>query len=207
MNTATQTQPRMPLVKMAIEAILGAITGGVVVSLYLNYAEQLRWADVIALIVAMVCLIGAGRIFAESFNPQATAKRLGLDGEGTAREKGELRMQAAVAAAFAVAVIWPPLATLNGQPAPVWSYIVIALSLALQIWSTWRAGRSTDEYARAHMRHLTFGAFVIGQLALLAYACAERLGIAPTLTAWEILMLFTALSIVAPLFNMRAKVV
>lgn len=206
MNTATQAQPRISLTKMAIEAILGAITGGIVVSLYLSYAEQFRWADFIALIVAMVCVIGGGRLFAESFDARAVAKRLGLEGEGTQSEKNELRMQALVSAAFAAAVIWPPLATLNGGAAPVWSYVIIAASLGLQIWSMWRMGKNNDEYARAYMRHLTWGAFVIGQTALLAYACAERLGVAPPLTAWDIFMVFTALSIVTPLFSMRAKV-
>jgi hypothetical protein len=207
MNAATEIHPRRKsAASLVIEAILGAIMGAVAVSLYLTYAEQLRWADVVALMIAFICVIGALRLFAESFDPRALAERLGLEGDVTEKERRDVRLQAFISAAFGVTVIWPPLATLNGGVAPVWSYVLIAAFLAVQVWSNWRMGKSQDEYSRAYVRHLTWGGFIIGQTALLGYACAERLGLAPPLTAWDVFMVFTALSIVVPLFSMRAKV-
>jgi hypothetical protein len=208
MNSATQIEPRQnSLLKMAIEAVCGAILGAAAISGYIFYARSLAWADVFALVIAMTCFIGAARLFAESFDPAALARRLGLEEAGTEKEKREVRMQALVAAAFGVAVIWPPIAAVNGAAAPSWSYILIAAILALQIWSYWQSSKSQDEYARAHARQITIGGALVGQTLLLAYACAERLGLVPTLTAWEVFMAFTAITIIVPLFSMKAKVV
>ncbi|MBL8542723.1 MAG: hypothetical protein JNJ63_02850 [Hyphomonadaceae bacterium] len=206
MDLATTPTPRMKWAALAVEIALGGVLGAVLTNAYLSNAAEVRWADGVALIIAMVCIIGSVRLFTESFNAAAVARRLGVEGEATSKEQRDQRVQALAGAAFGVAFFWPPLATLHGGPAPAISYVVIAAFLVLQVWSIWRGEQSTDEYARAHVRRLSWGAFLIGQTALLAYAAAERMGLVPPLTAWEILVLFTALSIIAPLISMRGKV-
>lgn len=199
-------QPRQSLLAMAIEATLGAITGAAAIWLYLSNASVFRWADGIALMIVVVCLIGATRLWMESYDPIALARRMGVEGDVTEREKRDVRWQALISAAFGLAVFWPPLATLSGTPAPVWSYLVIAAFLGLQLWYGWRASKSADEYAKAHTRHLTVGGLMASQTALLAYATAERLGVAPTVTAWDVFVVFVAISTIVPLFSLRSKV-
>lgn len=206
MEIATNPQPRANLTAMALEALGGAVVGAVIAGVYLTSAVEIRWSDVLALIIAMVCIIGAIRLFAESFDPAAVARRLGVEGEGTKQEMNDVRLQAFSGAVFGFAIFWPVLATLKGGPAPAISYVVVAAALGLQIWMNWRAAKKDDEYARQYTRHISWTGVIVGQLGLMAYAAGERLGLLQPLTAWDVFVVFTAITIVAGLFSLRGKV-
>lgn len=195
------TRPRASSIWITLGRMLGgAIVGAAAAWGYVTYAQELRLADIVALALALVCMIGAVRLWGDSFNRAALAKMISVEGETTDEETQSIRLQAVIAAALGVSLIWPPLATLSGVPAPLWTYLIVAAALIANVWFTFKImGR--DEYVRHRLMEATFRASMVGQLVLMAYAGAERLGLVPAVTAWDVLIMFTAVSIVTPLFG------
>lgn len=204
--TLELTRPRASSVWITLARMLGGgIIGGASAWAYLTYARELHWADIIALTLAMICSIGAVRLFGDSFNRRTLAQMMSVEGESSEAEAKQARMQAVMMGVLGLGLMWPPLATLGGTPAPLWSYLVVAIPLIANVWFTWQVYTRSDEYARHRMLDLTFRASLIGQAALIAYAGGERLGLLAPLTAWEVMVVLTAVSIAAPLLGMQKK--
>lgn len=160
-----------------------------------------RWSDAVALVVALMCAAGAARLLAESFDPVALGKRMGVEGASTAKEAAQVRLQALLMLVLGLTLAWPPLATLSGYPAPIWSYAVIAAFVVIRLLYTHYMFQRGDEFLRQRVRNGAWRAYFIGQTGLLAYAGGERLGLIPALTAWDVLTLTMALSIVVSAFG------
>jgi hypothetical protein len=203
--TNTERNPQGNLAASLLRLAIGMIVGGGAMWFYWQNAHTLRWADGVALALALICILAALRLTAESFNPAVLAKRMDVEGETTPHEAREVRLQALMMGLLGVVIFYPPLATLNGWPAPVWTYLVIAAFVAVKLWYNWRMFKKGDEFFRARVRDGAFVTYLVGQTALLAYAGGERLGLLTPLTAWDIFVVFTALTILTPLFTMRAK--
>lgn len=199
------TRPRSPLWVSLLRMMVGAVIGGAAVWLYFSFARDLRWSDMVALTIAVVCLIGAVRLFLDSLNRRALGRMLQVEGESSAEETAQARWHAAMMGVLGVMFVWPPLATLTGAPAPLWSYAVIAAALIANLWFTFRVFDGSDEYARQRMLQATWRASLAGQALLIAYAGAERLGLVPPLTAWDVLVVLTAVSMLTPLFGGAQK--
>lgn len=199
------TRPRSPLYLTLLRMIAGAAIGAVVAWGYFSFARELRWSDILALVLAMVCVIGGVRLFLDSLNRRALGRMLEVEGESSPEETTQARWHAAMMGVLGLMLIWPPLATLSGAPAPLWTYIVVAASLIANLWFTWRVFEGSDEYARQRMLQATWRASLAGQALLIAYAGAERLGLVPPLTAWDVLVVFTAISMLTPLFGGAQK--
>ncbi|MBS0385570.1 MAG: hypothetical protein JSS00_09505 [Proteobacteria bacterium] len=164
-----------------------------------------RWSDAVAIVVALMCAASALRLAAESFYPDALGARIGVEGPSTAREVRQVRLQAMLLVALAIALVWPVTATWLHWPAPAWAYVVTAAFILVRITYTWVVFARADEFSRQRTRQMGWWIFFAGQTALLAYASAERLGLAPTLTAWDILVLMQFLSIMMAAFLGKAR--
>lgn len=199
------TRPRSPLWKTLLRMIGGMVIGAAAVWFYFSFARELRWSDLLALTIALVCGIGAVRLFLDSFNRRALGAMMEVEGESSDEETTQARGHAAMMAVLGVMLMWPPLATLSGAPAPLWTYAIVAASLIANLWFTFRVFEGGDEYARQRILQATWRASLAGQTLLIAYAGAERLGLVPPLTAWDVLVVFTAVSMLAPLFGAGAK--
>lgn len=195
------TRPRSPLWASLLRMLVGAAIGAAAVWLYFSFARDLRWSDMIALMLALVCGIGAVRLFLDSLNRRALGRMLQVEGESSDEETAQARWHAAMMGVLGLMLIWPPVATLAGAPAPLWTYLVVAAALIANLWFTWRVFEGSDEYARQRMLEATWRASLAGQALLIAYAGAERLGLVPALTAWDVLVVFTAVSMLTPLFG------
>lgn len=200
------TRPRASSIWITLGRMIGGgLLGAAMCWLYFTYARELRWSDIVALGIALMCMIGAVRLFGDSFNRRQLGKMMSVEGEASDQEAQQVRLQALIMGVLGVSLFWPPLATLNGAPAPAWTYAVVVASLIANVWFTWRVYQRGDEYARQRMLDVTFRASLAGQALLIAYAGAERLGLVAPATAWEVLVAITAVSIVAPLFGGSAK--
>jgi hypothetical protein len=187
----------VPLVRAIMVVLLLGVAGLIAV-----YGTRFpRWSDLIAIVVACMCAAGAARLMAESFDPVALGKRMCVEGPGTAKEAAQVRLQALLMFVLGLTLAWPPLATLAGYPAPIWSYAVIAAFVVIRLVYTHYMFERGDEFLRQRVRNSTWRSYFIGQTALLAYAGGERLGLVPPLTAWDVLTLTMALSIVVTAFG------
>ena len=194
-----------PTASMLTRLVFVAAAGAGVMYVLLTYGAELRWSDQVAVIVAFMCLASGARIMFESFNSRALGQRLQVEGDSTPKEAAQARLLALLQMALGGVMIWPPLAARLGWPAPPWTYAIVAGFLAIRIAYTIYMFRRTDEFTRQRVRHATWWTYFIGQTALLAYACAERLGLAPAATAWDILVLLVALSLVTSAFTGLTK--
>ena len=107
-----------------------------------------------------------------------------------------MRLQSVILVLSGLLLAAPVAATLAGNVAPVLTLIAIAgvfvLHTALNL-SLWRRG---DEMIRRVIVESGAMAFWIGQAALFGWAVAERLGVAPALTAWDILVVVMGLYLI-----------
>lgn len=126
--------PRETGIAPFVRAIVFVALVGAAIALALYGARFPRWSDLIAIVVALMCGAGAARLLAESFDPAALGKRMGVEGAGAAKEAGQVRLQAMLMAVLGLTLAWPPLATLAGYPAPTWSYAAPR---------SWRSGSPT----------------------------------------------------------------
>ncbi|MFZ2030886.1 MAG: hypothetical protein WAU68_11295 [Vitreimonas sp.] len=204
--TQTANPPRINVGASLVRMTIGAALGGGALYLYMTHAAEIRWADGVAIAVSLICFIAAVRLFGESLDPKKLAVRMEVEGETTPKEANSARVQAVLLIALGVSIVWPVIATLNGWPAPVWAYAVTAIFIVIRVGYTLVMWRTTDEFARQRTRQVAWWTYFVSQTALIAYAGAERLGLTPPLTAWDIMVLTTATSIAVAAFIGRAKV-
>jgi len=205
MSSVNPELPRPSVAPMLLRLVMMTAAGAGVFYVLLTYGERMRWSDQIAIVVGFMCMASAVRILLQSLDRKALARRMQVEGESTPKEVAGARLQALLILALGVVVVWPPLAVQMGWPAPVWTYAVVAAFLVIRIAYTIYAFRRTDEFTRQRVRHVAWWTYFVGQTALVAYACAERLGLAPSVTAWDILVLVVGLSIVMSAFMGQTK--
>lgn len=203
MSTAAPQRPEIGA--SLIRMVVGAALGGGALWLYWLNADHMRWSDGVAIAVALICFLAAVRIFAESLDPKKLAQRMEVEGETTPKETNQARLQALLMVVLGVSILWPVVATMRGWPAPAWAYAVTAVFIVIRIGYTLAMWTKTDEFVRQQTKNVTWWTFFWSQTALIAYAGAERLGLAPAVTAWDVMVLITATSIATAAFVGRGK--
>jgi len=192
---------RFKLLRLACFAVMGGIVGYGVGWLLVDYVELpaldgLGWSDAVALIVALMLTAGGLSVLAASRNGRALAAATSADAPAGPTEVRDMRLQGAVLVLSGLLLAAPVVAVLSGNPAPELTLAAIAVVFALHTamnLSLWRRG---DEMIRRVILESGALAFWIGQAALFGWAVAERLGVAPTLTAWDILVVVMGLYLV-----------
>lgn len=192
---------RSRLLKLAGLAVAGAVVGYVSATLLAEYValpspDVLRWSDAAALLVAVMLVAGGVSVLAASRNGRALAAVTSTDEPADPREVRDMRLQGIVLVLSGLLLAAPVAAALSGNTAPVLTLIAIAAVFVLHTGlnlSLWRRG---DEMIRRVIVEAGALAFWIGQAALFGWAVAERLGVAPTLTAWDILVVLMGLYLI-----------
>ena len=192
---------RLKLLKLAGFAVMGGLSGYGSAWLVIEYVglpspDGVRWSDAVAMIVALMLAAGGLSVLAASRNGRALAAATSADGPAAPAEVRDMRLQGAVLVLSGLLLAAPMAAVLAGNPAPVLTLAAIAVVFALHTamnLSLWRRG---DEMIRRVILESGALAFWIGQAALFGWAVAERLGVAPTLTAWDILVVVMGLYLV-----------
>jgi hypothetical protein len=205
MSLANTDGPRARLASSLVRLAVGAIAGGGAIWLYYVYADRMRWSDGVAIVVALICFLAGARLFAESFNPDQLARRMQVEDNATPKEANAARLQSILLFVLGVSIVWPVIATLRHWPAPAWAYAVTAVFIAIRIGYTLIMWRKTDEFVRQRTKNVAWWTYFVSQTALIAYACAERLGLVSPVTAWDVMVLITATSIALAPFAGRGR--
>jgi hypothetical protein len=153
--------------------------------------NDLTWSDAVSLVLAAMLLVLGLMVALASLNRQWAGRMLDPKSgrPATAAQATFYGLQGVVlllaGLSFAAPVIAQLLfAPLNPGLAPALMMAIIALFLVqtvanLTIW------RRADELHRQVMAESGAACFWLLQAALFLWACAEKLGLAPTLTSWD----------------------
>ena len=151
-----------------------------------------RWADLLAAFVGLIMVVAAGATALISLSPAALARTLNLEGRAGPDEIRDTRLQAVILALSGVIVILPPLlalADVGAAPALALLAVLLVVHTVLNL----ALYRRVDELFRRAVIEAGALTFWLGQGVLFLWAVAERLGVAPALTGWDIyVVLLTA---------------
>ncbi|WP_291837407.1 hypothetical protein [Brevundimonas sp.] len=146
---------------------------------------DLRWADIVAGLVAAVLLVSCLGTAITSFYRRSLGRVLKLEGPAGDDEVRDARRQSAVLGLSGIIMILPMI--LSGLALPVTASLAgIGLLLVLHTALNLRLYRSVDELFRRVVVEAGALTFWLGQGLLFIWAAAERLAVAPPLTAWDI---------------------
>ena len=147
--------------------------------------KALRWSDVLAMLVGSALVLLS--LWTLCVSPDA--KRLGrmynLEGAASPDEAALARFQAVVIGFSGLILTLPIGFSLMGV-SPGLGFGAIGLLVLLHTVMNVRAYRQADELVRRAVMETAAVTFFFGQLILFLWAAAERLGAAPTITAWDI---------------------
>lgn len=164
---------------------------------------DVRWADLLAVCVAAVLVIASVFTALRSFNRAALGRMLKLEGPAGDDEARDVRIQALVIGLSGVIMLLPILFSALAIPAAIALTAVLAL-LALHTALNVRLYRSVDEMFRRVVLEAGALTFWLGQGLLFLWAAAERLAVAPPITAWDIyVVMMAAYLIVSTVVTMR----
>lgn len=184
----------------AVCGVAGVLVGRTLASVYpditLPELPDLRWSDGLALYVAFS--LAAGSVYAAivSFNRAALGKMLKLEEPATPSEVRLVRWSGALLLLTAAIMLMPPAFSLLGTD-PLLSLAAVAGMLGLHTVLNLKIWKDADELLRRTTMEASVVTFWGGQIALFGWAAAERAGIAPTLTAWDVYVVLMALYLVA----------
>lgn len=187
MNAAEtfQDKPRPTRwVAMLIYAALGAVCGGLFARFMKTHAEALAWADVVALIVALVALGSGLIVLGASTSRKTCARMMKLDDLPGPLEMLTFRLQGLVlvlAGLLMAAPVVPDFAPVSPEALYLGVLVVFALQTVGNLF-IWFKG---DELIRRVVVETGAASFWVLQGGLFLYAAAERLGLVEALTAWQ----------------------
>jgi hypothetical protein len=187
---------RMRMIVMLIYYV--AVCAGVI-WLWSGHVRVMRWADVAALCVALICVLAAGRLLYESFNPRLLGDRLQVEGDSTPHEAAKARLSALFIFLLGLVLVLPNVAVGLGWP-PAVVYGVIVVFVVARTVQALRNLRSADEYLRRRMAEAALWTLLLTTTGLLLYGGAERLGLVKVATSWDVLVVVMGLAIVTPSF-------
>ncbi|RZJ47242.1 MAG: hypothetical protein EON87_01645 [Brevundimonas sp.] len=151
----------------------------------------LRWADVVAGFVGAVLLIACLATTLSTFNRPGLGRLLKLEGPAGDDEVRDVRTQAAILGLSAIIMVLPMILSGIGLPATA-SLALVGLLLAAHTALNVRLYRSVDELFRRVVIEAGALTFWLGQGLLFIWAAAERLAVAPPITAWDIYVVLMA---------------
>ena len=148
----------------------------------------LGWSDYGALAVALMLIIGGGYTLFAARSAKALAAVMGAEDRVGQAETRQMRVQGAVVMLSGAMLAAPPLIVLAGNSAPAPTYAVLMAVFVLHTAMNLRLWRRGDEMIRRVIVEAGAGTFWIAQGLLFVWAVAERLGLAPAVTAWDLLV-------------------
>jgi len=161
--------------------------------------KAIRWSDVLAMAVGSALVLGAAWALYVSLNARRLGQMYNLEGDASPEETAVARFQAAVMGFSGVILVLPVGFSLTGV-SPVLGVGAIALLLMLHTVMNVRVYRQADELLRRAVMETAAVTFFAGQLVLFLWAAAERLGAAPTITAWDIYAVLMTLYLAASIW-------
>ena len=203
--TATPPDPRLTAarrLRLIVMLIYWAAVSAGVIWLWRGHVYITRWADDAALGVALVCVLAAGRMLFESFNLRLLGDRLQVEGEGTPQEAAKMRIQALVIFATGLVLVLPNVTFGLGWSREV-SYGAIVVFVIARTAYGLRNLRTADEFVRRRMAEANLWTLFLTTTALFLYGGAERLGLAPVATSWDVLVIVLGLALVVPSFLVK----
>lgn len=172
----------------AVAGVLGYFAGQALYGWFPDLGAGLpepRWSDVAAAILAVAMIAVALGTALATLRPAILGRILKLDGPAGAGELRDARIQAAVVALSGVLMILPPVLAATAALA-TFSVAAILLLMILHTVLNLKLYRSIDELYRRIVMEAGALTFWIGSTVLFAGAVAERLGVAPALTGWDV---------------------
>lgn len=173
-------------------AVFGAVgygVGNLAADLFPGFSPDLsglRRADIVAGGVAALLLVACLGTGITSFDRRALGRALKLEGPAGDDEVLNVRLQSLILGLSGVTMVLPMiLSGLVGLPVTA-SLAAVGLLLAVHTALNLRLFRSVDELFRRVVIEAGALTFWLGQGLLFLWAAAERLGVAPPLTAWDI---------------------
>lgn len=155
--------------------------------------DELRWSDHAALVIAVI-FMGLGLVIAlASFHRKAAAKMLDPEsGRPATPAQASLYRQQGLVLFLAGAMMGAPVATalaFDPLPMPIASAVMLAIVAAFLVQTVynlviWRRG---DELMRQVMSETGAVCFWVLQGLLFLWAAAEKLSLAPALSAWDMM--------------------
>lgn len=194
------------LVAGAVCGVLGYFVGRLAYDLFPGIEPDLsgiRWADVVAVLLAAVILIASLATAIRSLDRKGLGKTLNLEGPAGDGEVREVRLQSAIL--FLSGVILPLPMILSWVGAPViLSLTAVAILLVLHTVLNFHLYRTVDELFRRIVVEAGAVTFWLGQGVLFLWAAAERLAAVPAITAWDIyVVLMGVYLVVSMIVTMR----
>ena len=188
--------PSARLMRSLGMALLGAVVGAGAATVLVDRGSALRWADVLAIGCALVCLLGGLVLTLTSLDPRALSRAMNVEGEATRREVRSARANGALLQLTGALLLAPIAASALGlRPDLAWFGLLAAF--ALQSGWNWRLWRTGDELTRRLIVECGAAAFWVFQVGLFLFAAAARLGLAPGADAWDIFSVLMATYLVA----------
>lgn len=183
---------RKRLVRVGALALLGAGLGAGLGYSGVELAPSLDLPDVVACAVAAGLFLAGGFAVLVSFNRRTLSAASMLDGEAQDCEIRAARRQGAVVilagALMALPVVAAETRLIGGSVAYAAVLLIFGLQSVLN-WSVWKRG---DEMTRRMISEAGALSFWVMQGGLFLYAAAERLGLTPAATAWQITVVMMA---------------
>lgn len=152
----------------------------------------LRWADAVAAVLSVLMALSATVVFFCSFSPIRAARLLVLAEAASPEEIRLLRRQGVICLLSAVVLALPVILPAGGVSPLIALGLIVAL-LAFHTVLNLGFYRDSDEMLRAVTTEAAMKTFWIGQGVLFLWAAAERLGVAPVLTAWDVYVVLMGL--------------
>ena len=153
---------------------------------------NLRWSDAVAAVAAVSLVIGAAAVLMVSLDPARLGRMYKLEGPASAEETAQARLQSVVMGLSGVILLLPVIFELAGLT-PVIALTIVVLLLALHTVLNLKVYREIDELWRRAVMEAGTITFFVGQVALFLWAAAERLGVVPPITAWDVYAVLMAL--------------
>jgi hypothetical protein len=146
---------------------------------------SVRWSDAVAALTGVALMIGAGAVMVISLNPRRLGRMYGLDEPASAEEGRQVRLQALVMGFSGLILVLPIVFTLAGLAGGLAMGLIVLLFAVHTVLNV-RVWRGVDELLRRTTMEAATATFFLGQGLLFLWAAAERLGVLPPLTAWDI---------------------
>lgn len=182
--------------------ILGVATLIGLSALLLNWVMShdvhLDWADAMAFAITLIGTAGGVRLVVDTFDRKALGARMEVEGDPTAREAGQARLQGIMLLLLAVAMAVPPVVRLTGWGSPSLAYAAVFVFVAARLWYNRRVLSCADEFLQRRVQEAHSMLFMALTPTLMLYAAGERLGLAPQASAWQILVLVTLSTFIVP---------
>lgn len=156
----------------------------------------LGWSDAAAVIVACLLIAAGAAVLVAARNGRALAAATKAEGPAGTIEVKDMRLQGAVLILSGLLLAAPAVTVMAGNPAPVPTFMALMAVFAMHSLLNLNLWRRGDEMIRRVIIEAGAAAFWIGQGVLFAWAAAERLGVARSLTAWDILVILMGLYLV-----------